>query len=85
MTTSEYLTTEAILDAFATAGDVLPREALRQAAARWPEVGPVLLALLEAAAAGSAPPKRTDAILVFGIYLMAQMRVCLPQGCDFIR
>jgi hypothetical protein len=55
MTTSEYLTTEAILDAFATAGDVLPREALRQAAARWPEVGPVLLALLEAAAAGSAP------------------------------
>ncbi len=74
MTTREHLTTEAILDAFATAGDVLPREALRQAATRWPEVGPVLLALLEAAAAGSTPSKRTDAILVFGIYLMAQMR-----------
>lgn len=74
MTIGEKLTTDAILDAFATAGDVLPREALLQAANRWPEVGPVLLALLEAAAAGSAPSKRTDAILVFGIYLMAQMR-----------
>ena len=36
MMTDESLTTEAILDAFATAGRVLPRAALKQAADRWP-------------------------------------------------
>jgi len=74
MTTDESLTTDAILDAFATAERVLPRAALKQAAEQWPEVGPVLLALLEAAANGAKPSERTVYILFFGIYLMAQVR-----------
>jgi uncharacterized protein len=72
MMTDESLTTEAILDAFATAGRVLPRAALKQAADRWPEVGPALVAMLEAVAEGDAVTDRTEAILFFGIYLMAQ-------------
>jgi hypothetical protein len=72
MMTDESLTTEAILDAFATAGRVLPRAALKQAADRWPEVGPALIAMLEAVAEGDAVTDRTEAILFFGIYLMAQ-------------
>ena len=44
MTTDTLLTTEAILDAFATAGRVLPRTALEQAVDRWSEIGPALLA-----------------------------------------
>ena len=71
MMTDELLTTEAILDAFVTAGRVLPRAALKQAADRWPEVGPALVAMLEAVAEG-AVTDRTEAILFFGIYLMAQ-------------
>ena len=74
MTTDESLAIDAILDAFATAERVLPRAALKQAADRWPEVGPVLLALLEAAAHGAEPSERTVCILFFGIYLMAQVR-----------
>ena len=73
-TTHETLTTEAILDAFATAGRVLPRAALLQAAERWEEVGPALLALLQEAADGTKRSERTDAILFFGIYVMAQVR-----------
>ena len=72
MMTDESLTTEAILDAFATAGRVLPRAALKQAADRWPEVGLALVAMLEAVAEGDAVTDRTEAILFFGIYLMAQ-------------
>jgi hypothetical protein len=73
-TIAESLTTEAILDAFATIGRVLPRDALKQAAERWTDVGPALIALLEAAAGGAEPSERTDNILCFGIYLMAQVR-----------
>jgi hypothetical protein len=74
MMTEAMLTTEAILDAFATANGVLPRTALRQAATRWQEVGPTLLALLQAHADGIGRSERTEAILFFGIYLMAQVR-----------
>ncbi len=74
VTMDELLSIDAILDAFADAGHVLPRAALRQAADRWPEVGPHLLTLLEAAADGAEPSQRTDNILFYGIYLMAQMR-----------
>ena len=59
MMTDDSLTTEAILDAFATAGRVLPRAALKQAADRWPEVGPDLIAMLEAVAEGDAVTDRT--------------------------
>ena len=68
------MTTETILDAFASAGRVLPRDALQQAADRWPEVGPVLLAALQSAADGTDRSDRTNTILFFGIYLMAQVR-----------
>jgi hypothetical protein len=74
MTTDTLLTIEAILDAFATAGRVLPRAALEQAADRWSEIGPALLATLEAASDGTDRSDRTNAILFFGIYLMAQVR-----------
>ena len=49
MTTAESLTTESILDTLATAERVLPRAALRHAAEHWDEVGPALIARLEAA------------------------------------
>jgi hypothetical protein len=74
MNAAESLTTDAILDAFATAGRVLPRDALKQAAERWDEIGPALIAVLEAAANGADPSERADSILLFGIYLMAQLR-----------
>ncbi len=74
VTTAESLTTEAILDAFANFGRVLPREALKQAAERWDEVGSALIAQLETAANGGEPSERSDNILCFGIYLMAQVR-----------
>ncbi len=74
LTTDPPLTTEAILDAFASARRVLPRAALKQAADRWPEVGPALLAALQSAAEGTDRSDRTNAILFFGIYLMAQVR-----------
>ena len=73
MTTAETLTLEGMLDAFGTAGRVLPRAALEQAAKRWPEVSAALLALLAADAAGTDRSDRTDRILFFGIYLMAQV------------
>ena len=74
MTTDESLTADAILNAFATAGCVLPRPALKQAADRWNEVGPALLALLHESAEGGNRSERADSILFFGIFLMAQMR-----------
>jgi hypothetical protein len=73
MTPDGTLRLEGMLDAFATAGRVLPRVALEQAAARWPEVGPVLLALLEAAADGTDRSDRTNRILLFATYLMAEV------------
>lgn len=72
MTTDETLTIDDLLEAFATAGRVLPRAALEQAASRWPEVGPVLVALLEAAANGTDRSERTNRILFFATFLMAQ-------------
>jgi hypothetical protein len=74
MTTDTLQTTDAILDAFATAGHVLPRTALQQAGDRWPEIGPILLATLVSAADGTDRSDRTNKILFFGIYLMAQVR-----------
>jgi uncharacterized protein len=73
MTTDTLLTIETILDAFATAGRVLPRVALEQATDRWSEIAPALLAMLEAASDGTDRSDRTNAILFFGIYLMAQV------------
>ncbi len=72
----ETLTTEDILDAFDTAEGILLRDAIRQAAERWGEVGPVLLAVIENAAATPAADvsRRTHRILLFATYLMAQMR-----------
>ena len=74
MTTDEPMTIETILDAFATAGRVLPRAALREAVDRWPEVGIPLLAALQDAADGTDRTDRTNSILFFGIYLIAQVR-----------
>ncbi len=74
MTIDETLTTDDILNAFGTVGNVLPRTALKQAADRWHEVGPALLALLQEAAEGSDRSERADSILFFAIFLMAQMR-----------
>jgi uncharacterized protein len=73
-TADPVLATEAILDAFASAGHVLPRAALMQAADRWPEVGSALLAALQSSADGTDRSDRTDTILFFAIYLMAQVR-----------
>ncbi len=75
MTTAESLTTEAILDAFGAAivQHAVPRDALKQAVDRWEEVGPVLIAMLEAAI-GAQPSQRDADVLCFGIYLMAQLR-----------
>jgi hypothetical protein len=74
MTIDEPMTIETILDAFATAGRVLPRAALREAVDRWPEVGIPLLAALQDAADGTDRTDRTNSILFFGIYLIAQVR-----------
>jgi hypothetical protein len=74
MTTDELLTTDDILEAFATAGRVLPRAALEQAVARWEEVAPVLVSMLEADADRAGRSERTNDILFFAIYLVAQCR-----------
>jgi hypothetical protein len=74
MTTAESLTTESILDTLATAERVLPRAALRHAAEHWDEVGPALIARLEAAAAGAELTEYDDNILFYTIYLAAQVR-----------
>jgi hypothetical protein len=74
MSITATLTTEDIFDAFATCGRVLPRAALEQARDDWPEVGSHLLAELEAAANGALLTERAETILMFGIYLMAQVR-----------
>jgi len=75
MTADESLTAEAILDALATAvvQRTLPRDVLRQAVEQWDEVGPALIAMLEAAL-DAEPAERDADILCFGIYLMAQLR-----------
>jgi hypothetical protein len=74
MTTDTLLTAEAVLDSLASAGRVLPRIALEQAVDRWSEIGPALLSTLEAASNEADRSDRTNAILFFGIYLMAQVR-----------
>jgi hypothetical protein len=76
MITDEALITKAILDEFAGAFGKrkLPRDALKQAADRWPEVSATLLEMLEDLARGAELTERTDAILFLGIYLMAQLR-----------
>jgi uncharacterized protein len=71
---TEVLTTDAILEAFATPDGRLPRAAIEQAIARWPEVSPALLACLNEAAEGKSRSDPTDNILSISIYLMAQMR-----------
>ncbi len=73
MTPDEPPTTETLLDAFATAGRVLPHAALRHAVDRWAEVGTTLLATLQDVADGADRTDRTNDILFFGIYLMAQL------------
>jgi len=72
--TDTLLTTDAILDAFAYVGSVLPRDALRQARACWPEIGPRLISILEDVANGAEMTDRVRNILLFGIYLMAERR-----------
>jgi hypothetical protein len=74
MTIDQLSTPGAILDAFATAGPVLPRDALKQAKDRWPEVSPHLLAVLQDAADGGELSDRVRWILFFGLFLMAQVR-----------
>jgi hypothetical protein len=68
------MTSAAILEAFATAERNLPREALRQAAAQWQEVGPVLLDMLDRAASSTVVTDRDEGILFFGIFVAAQLR-----------
>ncbi len=72
-----------ILDAFVGAGRVLPLTALKQAVERWPDLAPVLLAVLEVVAGGGEVTERVDSILFFGIYLMAQVqeRRAFPLLC----
>jgi hypothetical protein len=67
-------TPDAILEAFATAGPVLPRQAMRDAVARWDDVGPILLDLLREAADSPVLTRRMTEMLFFGIFLMAQFR-----------
>jgi hypothetical protein len=74
VTTDPPMTTEAILDAFATANGRLPRIAVRQAVMQWREVGPVLLDMLNRAANPADVSERDEAILFFGIFVMAQLR-----------
>jgi hypothetical protein len=74
MPSTALSTADAILDAFATAGTVLPRDALKQARDHWPEVGPLLLRELEQAAHGGELTDRAIYILFFGLFLMAQVR-----------
>jgi uncharacterized protein len=88
MTTDESFTIDAVLDAFAAVDGPMPLEALRWAAAHWDAAGPALLRLLEDAAGGAEISERTDAILMFAIYLMGQRRdqraygpIC-AIGCD---
>jgi uncharacterized protein len=87
MTADALLSTEGILGALAAAPArrELPEAAMQQAIERWPEVGPVLLALLEAAAKGEDLSERTCEILFPAIFLMAQVREtrALAPLCSF--
>jgi uncharacterized protein len=71
---TEALNADAVLEAFGNINGRLPRAAMEQAIARWPEISPALLVSLNDAANGAAISERTDNILSISIYLMAQMR-----------
>jgi hypothetical protein len=70
----DRLTVDEVLEKLATAGCDLPHGALREAAVHWNEFGPRLIGLLRAYAEGADRSARTEEILFFGIYLMAQVR-----------
>jgi hypothetical protein len=72
--TGESGTSAAIMEAFATARRVLPRAALAEAAARWPEVAAPMLTMLQDVAAGAELSERTESILFFALFVMAQVR-----------
>ncbi len=63
---------EPILDTLAMADRAPSSAALRQVADRWSEIGPELLEKLDAVIDGTDRSERTETILSFGIYLMAQ-------------
>jgi hypothetical protein len=71
---TEPLSTDAILDALSATNGVLPRAAMQQAIARWPEVGPVLLTRLNAAIDSTDISQREGNLLCMAIYLMAQVQ-----------
>jgi len=72
--TGETKPSDAIMEAFATAGRVLPRAALTEAAARWPAVAEPMITMLQDVAAGAELSERTESILFFALFVMAQVR-----------
>jgi hypothetical protein len=74
MTDDALLTGQEILAALSSMDGELPRNALRQTIARWDEIGPLLLTMLEEAAQVADPPEPAINILAYAIYVMAQLR-----------
>jgi len=74
MTTDIALTIDTILDDFATAGTVLPRDALQQALEHWPDFADVVLAVLYDIEGGAEITESLCDIMFFAVYLMAQQR-----------
>lgn len=68
------MTADDIIAPFAEAGRVFPERAMHEAVARWDEIAPPLLALLDACADGTDRSERTMNVLFFALHLIGQMR-----------
>lgn len=79
--------TDGIIRQLAEAGDHLPRDAMREAIARWDEVAPDLLALLEAYAEGRDRSEAAAGTVFFILFLAAQARErrAFPAVCRLAR
>jgi uncharacterized protein len=63
-----------LIERLATAGNVLPEEAMRAALSDWGAAAPRLLALLEAYAAGEDRSERAETAVFFILFLAAERR-----------
>jgi Protein of unknown function (DUF1186) len=68
------MTVDDVIQAFATAGDNLPRKAMQWSLDHWEEAAPRFVAELEQFPLTDDPPEDEGAVVFFALHLMAQMR-----------